>query len=291
MKLLLFHFLSSTYGPDEKTSRWLCGCIRAAALAGPAPQQSWCEQDGSTGAAAFKQHHVLLGFRRGEFISVITGVPVGDQQPGEGAWPPEHTTSLLQHKHLAVFAAVLFPRTRNSSLINLTISPYFSQLGFPGTLAISPADFLTEDHFNCSFAAQNAIELSAGISSCWLCSTWLGNYSCAVSMWRVRVGREMLGCVSSLASAEKTHRDYCTLILHHVNYVVLLIKLRSLMQQGWTKSIKCVEQKPSDFVHAQKYEQKTGEQRKMENENGRMRTRGRIWRRAERNMEKRECRD
>lgn len=206
---------------------------------------------GQDGAAASKQHHVLLGFRWGGFISVITGVPESDRQSGEGAWPPEHTTSLLQHQHLAVFAAVVFLGTRNSSLINLIISPYFGQLGFPGMLAISTANFPVEDHFNCSFAAKNAVELSVGISSCWLCSTWLGNCSCAVNMWQVRVGREMSGCVSSLASTEKTCRDYCTLTLHHVNYVVLFIKLRSrLMQQGWTKSIHCVEQTLSDRLCA-----------------------------------------
>lgn len=56
-------------------------------------------------------------------------------------------------------------RTRSSSLINLIISPYFSQSGFPGRLAISPANFPMEDHFNCSFSANNAIYLSTGIYS------------------------------------------------------------------------------------------------------------------------------
>lgn len=118
-------------------------------------------QNGSTRACCFKTAPCAAGLQvTREFISVTTRLLEGVWQPGEEAQPPDHTTSLLQHKLLSLrccYAPGDLLGTRSSSLINLIISPYFSKLGFLGRLVISPANFPTEDHFNCSFAAKNAI--------------------------------------------------------------------------------------------------------------------------------------
>lgn len=67
------------------------------------------------------------------------------------------TQPLFQHKYLSLSAAVMFLGNswgQKAPLFNLIISPCFSHSGFPGRLAISPANFPTEGTFNCIFLLQ-----------------------------------------------------------------------------------------------------------------------------------------
>lgn len=164
---------------------------------------------------------------KSEFISVTTRLLEGVWQPGEEAQPPDHTTSLLQRKLLLSLRCCYAPGdllgTRSSSLINLIISPYFSKLGFLGRLAISPANFPTEDHFNCSFAAKkcNLAVCRYFFVLTIFCLTWkLLPALCWVSVGsrlECEYGQTDVGVgILSGLYRKVLYRDHCILILHHV---------------------------------------------------------------------------
>lgn len=138
------------------------------------------KQHGSTQTYSFKT--ALWGLRCWDRIYFsnhsCTRGHLTAQSASTGTWLRSFSPSAQRFGSLC--CSYIIPLgARNFSLIDLIFSPCSNRLSFPGRLAVFPANFPTEDYFNYSFAANNAIYLQVDIYF-WILTIFLKTLPCSV---------------------------------------------------------------------------------------------------------------